>query len=141
MENKITNKKEFWYGGILGFIKLFFFTIVYLFGLIGGMLFLDSYNHDYVDYFIWFYLVCSVFTIIYFDNRDKFTRENLKALPRKIKLFIEELKLFGKALLKFLFYLVLVVLGIVVLVVIGGWIAGLSATTIIIFLLIMILLK
>jgi hypothetical protein len=132
------NKKEFWHGGILGFLRLFFFVSIWFGVLICGMLFFDDINSDYASYFILFYLTCSLLGIIFYPHRDKFTRENFKSFPKKIILF-------SNGLLKFLSYLILLALGIVgiiALVIVAGWIiAGLSAMSIIIILLFLILLK
>jgi hypothetical protein len=128
-------KKEFWLGGIIGFLKLLIGTIVYLVILTFGMLFFnDTFGEYYGAIFIWFYLIGSSLLYLYHKNKDSFTKENLRNLIIKTRSF-------SKSFLVFLGYLTLIVIGIIFLFLIGAWIAGLSATTIIILLLIIILLK
>jgi hypothetical protein len=128
-------KKEFWIGGIIGFLKLLLGTIVYIAILTFGMLFVDNtFGEYYGAVFIWFYLIGSSLLYLYYNNKDSFTKENLRNL-------ILRTRSLSKSFLIFLGYLILIIIGIIFLFLIGSWIAGLSATTIIIILLIMILFK
>lgn len=128
-------KKEFWLGGIIGFLKLLLGTIVYLTILTLGMLFFNNTFGEYYGLvFICFYLISSSLLYLYHNNKISFTKENLRNL-------ILRTESFSKSFLIFLGYLILIIIGIIFLFLIGGWIAGLSVTTIIIVLLIMILLK
>lgn len=126
-------KKEKLYSGIIKFVKLFFGTVTYLGGLIGGMIFFD--NQGYAAYFIWFYLAGSGLGYIYYKHKNFFIKDNLKNVFKNTKLT-------AKKILKFSLYGILIIIGIGILFLLGGWIISiLSATTIIIILLILILLK
>lgn len=133
--NKRITKKEFWQGSIVSFFKLFFGTILYFTILIGGMLWFDNvFGEFYGGIFIWFFLIISSLGYLYNTNKNYFTKENLRNSILKAKSF-------SKSFLIFLLYLLLFAVGIIFLFLIGGWIAGLSATSIIIILLVLILLK
>jgi hypothetical protein len=131
-------KNKFWIDLMsvaIGFIKILLISSIYLAILTLGMLFLnDNFGQSYGAVFIWFYLIGSSIFYLYHKNKESFTRENLRNLILKTKSF-------SKSFLIFLGYLILIIIGIIFLFLIGAWIAGLSATTIIIILLIGILLK
>lgn len=122
-----------WHLISLRFLLLFFATLLYLAGLIGGMLLLD-FNEKYANYFIFLYLTLTAFLYIWFNYRGRFTKERLLEV-------CENSKLFGKGLLKLIAYLILGAVVLTLIFLVGGLVASLSATTIIIILLVFIWLK
>jgi len=128
---KITGSKN-WFAPILTFLALLVGTIVYLSGLIVGMLYFDQYN--YGGAFIVIYLTGSTGIYLWKTYRGSLTRQNFSELYRKMKQA-------SKDTIKLLLYLILALIVLALLFLVGGWVASLSASTIIIILLILILFK
>lgn len=122
MQNKETNKKALLINGIISFLKFVLISIIYLIILGCGMVFFNSYSFGYGISFIAFYLICTVIGIVYYSKTTTL------------------LELF-----QHISYLVLSILGLVACIIafltLGWLMAGLSATTIIIILLVLIYLK
>lgn len=126
------SKNEFWNGGILGFFKLLLFVTIYsaIFGF--GIFYITDI--DLASEFVASYFVLTIIGFVYYNNRSKLTKENLKKTLLKFKLF-------SKKALKFIFYFSLFILVMLVLFGLLGWILSFGAVAIIIILLILILLK
>jgi|GEM_PF-4710470 len=120
---------------------------VIIFGLIAGIAFFNGFldNDTFATYFIWTYLLGVVLILLRSDLIKMLNRKYRNEIIASIKLSIITFIGLGWEIvikiLKLLIYLGLAVISIGVLFLIGGWIASLSATTIIIILLILILLK
>lgn len=115
------------------FIKLFTFIAflggLFLFGWVFSFL-----GEEYAFYGVWIYLLIFPVYFLIKTYKKYITRENLKKAPGEIVTFT-------KSLLHILFRLILILIGVILISIFFGWLAGLSATTIIIILLILILLK
>lgn len=133
------NKKEKLSSGIIKFAKLFFQAVLTI-GAIGGTGILIGIiiylNSQYpITYLIWVCLIILVLGFFCYKHKKFFTKDNLKNVFKNTKLT-------AKKILKFSLYGILIIIGIGILFLLGGWIISiLSATTIIIILLILILLK
>lgn len=132
-------KKEKLPSKTIKFVKLFFWTSLLIGGiggtgmLIGTMIYFTSQYH--IAYLIWICLIILSLGYICYKHKKFFTKDNLKNVFKKTKLT-------AKKIIKFSLYSTLILIGIGILFLLGGWIISiLSATTIIIILLILILLK
>ena len=132
-------KKENGASKIIKFAKLFFQAVLLIGGiagtgiLIGVMHYLTSQYH--IAYLFWFGLLVLGAGYFFYKHKNFFTKNNFKSSLIKSALA-------GKKLLKFFLYSILIIIGIWIIFLIGGWIiSGLTASSIIIILLIFILLK
>lgn len=109
-------------------------TLLFLGGLWGIMIFMDiKYGEEVARIFVVLYLLLFLLIIL----RKEFNRENLT----KFITFIKKIPDTSLTILKWLGFIILGLLGIILLFLIGGWILSISATTIIIILLVLILFK
>lgn len=118
----------------ISFLILFLYTSLYLLGLfLFGWVF-DSFGEEYAFYGVWIYLLISLIYVLFRKYKKHLTKEKIYTTGQVLKNLVKNMLRLAK-------YLILAVIVITLLFLVGGWIAGLSATSVIIILLFLILIK
>ena len=141
----------------MGFLKWLMYTVVslvYLIGLMGGAIWINDQFGGNVTagmWFVAFYFLLTLLGWIYYKIRSSLPIEQrgFRDIITKVRTGIRSrinsavqtsIKVF-KGLLKISKWLIIIGIGIAIISLLFSWVAGLSATTIIIILLVMILMK